>query len=99
MVMLGFLCSKQLFTFLQAYTVLVIGKVFLASLIILIVVKIMAIEEVCTVNVPLHQLPEGVQLVLSEHNQQHSWQCPYSKSFDIFYILDLVPPKTETVLN
>ena len=60
-------------------TVLFLGIAVLAALLIILLVQFIAEREVCTIDVPLQDLPKGVQQILTGGDQQDSWQCPYSK--------------------
>eukprot|EP00092_Neocalanus_flemingeri_P003699 GFUD01003975.1.p1 GENE.GFUD01003975.1~~GFUD01003975.1.p1 ORF type:complete len:250 (-),score=45.63 GFUD01003975.1:246-995(-) len=80
-------------------TVLFLGISVLAGLLIILLVQFIAEQQVCTIEVPLQDLPEGIQKIFSKNDQQDSWRCPYNEQFDVSYTLGEVLPTNITSTN
>eukprot|EP00091_Calanus_sinicus_P000621 TRINITY_DN10536_c0_g1_i5.p1 TRINITY_DN10536_c0_g1~~TRINITY_DN10536_c0_g1_i5.p1 ORF type:complete len:246 (-),score=58.92 TRINITY_DN10536_c0_g1_i5:175-912(-) len=85
--------------FKHADTVLFLGKAVLAAMLIILLVQFLADQEVCSVDVPLQDLPVPVQKILSGTSKQDSWRCPYDESFDVSFTFDMVQLTDTSVKN
>jgi len=80
-------------------TVLFLGKAVLAALLVILLVQFIADQEVCSVDLPLENLPLGAQKILSRKNQLDSWRCPYDEDYDVSFTFDIVVLTEKTVEN
>jgi len=85
--------------FKHADTVLFLGKAVLAAVLIILLVQFIADQEVCTVDLPLQDLPVPVQKILSGNSKQDSWRCPYDDNFDVSFSFDRVLLTDKSVKN
>ena len=66
-------------------TVLFLGISVLAALVIILLVQLIAGQEVCMADVPRKELPFGVQKILTKENHLDSWRCPYGNNCSFLY--------------
>jgi len=80
-------------------TVLFLGKAVFAALLMILLVQFIADQEVCSVDVPLQDLPAGAQKILSGKNRQDTWRCPYDDKSDVSFKFHLVELTDTTTAN
>jgi len=78
--------------FKHGSTILFLGKAFVMSTLIILLVQYISQTEVCYLDSGLGELPDDVQkMLLDPKAHLLSYRCPYDENFDVAYTFDLVP--------
>jgi len=80
-------------------TVLFLGKSFAVALLIIWLIQYLCQAQVCTLDIPLYQIPEKAQKMLLSEDPLIKWCCPLDERNDLSFTLRLLPSQRNSTLE